>query len=135
MVENFSATGRARRVAAAFIAPAGRSGPVRAQPVLFVNELWCNAGMKTGNQFNTVALVGRSNTPGIAEPLATLAGCIAKLGFDVVFEADTAREIGISGYPALTPAEIGARATSRWCSAATARCSASAASSRRTRRR
>jgi len=66
--------------------------------------------MKTGNQFNTVALVGRSNTPGIAEPLTTLAGCIAKLGFEVVFEVDTAREIGISGYPALTPAEIGARA-------------------------
>jgi len=66
--------------------------------------------MKTGNQFHTVALVGRSNTPGIAEPLATLAECVAKRGFDVVFEADTAREIGIAGYPALTPAEIGARA-------------------------
>ncbi|MCG0582799.1 NAD(+) kinase, partial [Burkholderia cenocepacia] len=89
---------------------AARSGPVGAQPVLFVNELWCNAGMKTGNQFNTVALVGRSNTPGIAEPLATLADSIATLGFEVVFEGDTAREIGIAGYPALTPAEIGARA-------------------------
>ncbi|MCM3755352.1 NAD(+)/NADH kinase, partial [Bacillus licheniformis] len=66
--------------------------------------------MKTGNQFNTVALVGRSNTPGIAEPLATLADSIATLGFEVVFEGDTAREIGIAGYPALTPAEIGARA-------------------------
>ncbi|MCM3016396.1 NAD(+)/NADH kinase, partial [Bacillus subtilis] len=61
-------------------------------------------------QFNTVALVGRSNTPGIAEPLATLADSIATLGFEVVFEGDTAREIGIAGYPALTPAEIGARA-------------------------
>ncbi|EAY62751.1 NAD(+) kinase [Burkholderia cenocepacia PC184] len=89
---------------------AARSGPVGAQPVLFVNELWCNAGMKTGNQFKTVALVGRSNTPGIAEPLATLADSIATLGFEVVFEGDTAREIGIAGYPALTPAEIGARA-------------------------
>ena len=66
--------------------------------------------MKTGNQFHTVALVGLSHTPGIAEPLAALADCIAKRGFDVVFEAETAREIGISGYPALTPAEIGARA-------------------------
>ena len=68
-----------------------------AQPVLFVNELWCNAGMKTGNQFNTVALVGRSNTPNIAEPLATLAACVAS-GLRVVFEAETAREIGITGY-------------------------------------
>ncbi len=66
--------------------------------------------MKTGNQFHTVALVGRSNTPGIVEPLAALAACIAKRGFEVVFEADTAHGTGITGYPALTPAEIGARA-------------------------
>jgi NAD+ kinase len=66
--------------------------------------------MEMGHQFKTVALVGRSNTPGIGEPLMALAGCIAKRGFEVVFEADTAREIGATGYPALTPAEIGARA-------------------------
>ncbi|MDC6132442.1 NAD(+) kinase, partial [Burkholderia gladioli] len=34
--------------------------------------------MTTGNQFQTVALVGRSNTPGIAEPLAALAAAIAQ---------------------------------------------------------
>ncbi|AOJ79882.1 MULTISPECIES: NAD kinase [Burkholderia] len=66
--------------------------------------------MKIGHQFHTVALVGRSNTPGIAEPLVSLAACIAKRGFEVVFEADTAQAIGSAGYPALTPAEIGARA-------------------------
>ncbi|KAF1029876.1 MAG: NAD kinase [Burkholderia plantarii] len=66
--------------------------------------------MKTGNQFQTVALVGRSNTPGIAEPLAALAATIAARGLDVVFEADTAREYGTGGHPALTPSEIGARA-------------------------
>ncbi|AOK28819.1 NAD(+) kinase [Burkholderia singularis] len=70
--------------------------------------------MKIGHQFHTVALVGRSNTPGIVEPLTTLAACIAKRGFEVVFEADTAQAIGAAGhaagYPALTPAEIGARA-------------------------
>ena len=49
--------------------------------------------MEIGNQFKTVALVGRSNTPGIGEPLTVLATCIGKRGFEVVFEAETAREI------------------------------------------
>jgi NAD+ kinase len=65
---------------------------------------------KIQSQFKTVALVGRSNTPGIGEPLMSLAQTISKLGFDVVFEAQTAQEIGAAGYPALQPAEIGARA-------------------------
>jgi NAD+ kinase len=66
--------------------------------------------MQVTSQFKTVALVGRNNTPGIGEPLTALASCIAKRGFEVVFEADTAAEIGITDYPALRPAEIGARA-------------------------
>ena len=66
--------------------------------------------MQVTSQFKTVALVGRNNTPGIGEPLTALASCIARRGFDVVFEADTAAEIGITDYPALRPAEIGARA-------------------------
>jgi NAD+ kinase len=66
--------------------------------------------MEIGSQFKTVALVGRSNTPGISEPLMALAACIAKRGLEVVFEGETARDIGVTGYPALTPAEIGARA-------------------------
>jgi len=65
---------------------------------------------KIQSQFKTVALVGRSNTPGIAEPLMALAQTISKRGFEVVFEAQTAEEIGAQGYPALQPAEIGARA-------------------------
>src|SRR6516164_3921677 len=65
---------------------------------------------KIQSQFKTVALVGRSNTPGIGEPLMALAQTIAKRGFEVVFEAQTAEEIGAQGYPALQPAEIGARA-------------------------
>jgi NAD+ kinase len=66
--------------------------------------------MEIGTQFKTVALVGRNNTPGIREPLTSLASCIAKRGFEVVFEAGTAGETGVSEYPALSPAEIGARA-------------------------
>ncbi|MGF6939637.1 NAD+ kinase [Paraburkholderia sp. UCT70] len=66
--------------------------------------------MQVTSQFKTVALVGRSNTPGIGEPLTALAACIARLGLEVVFEADTAAEIGVTDYPALRLAEIGARA-------------------------
>jgi NAD+ kinase len=66
--------------------------------------------MQVTSQFKTVALVGRNNTPGIRDPLTALATCIAKRGFEVVFEADTAAEIGVTDYPALRPAEIGARA-------------------------
>ncbi|PXW23767.1 NAD kinase [Paraburkholderia caballeronis] len=66
--------------------------------------------MQINSQFKTVALVGRSQTQGIGEPLLALARCISKLGFDVVFEAQTAEEIGVTDYPALRPAEIGARA-------------------------
>ena len=65
---------------------------------------------KIQSQFKTVALVGRSNTPGIAEPLTALAQTISKRGFEVVFEVQTAQEIGAQGYPALQIAEIGARA-------------------------
>lgn len=65
---------------------------------------------KIQSQFKTVALVGRSNTPGIGEPLMALAQNISQRGFDVVFEAQTAQEIGATGYPALQIAEIGARA-------------------------
>jgi NAD+ kinase len=66
--------------------------------------------MEIGSQFKTVALIGRSNTPGISEPLMALAACIAKRGLEVVFEAQTALDLGTTGYPALSPAEIGARA-------------------------
>ncbi|MFP3548087.1 hypothetical protein SB748_32405, partial [Rhizobium sp. SIMBA_035] len=65
---------------------------------------------KIESQFKTVALVGRSNTQGIGEPLMALAQTISQRGFDVVFEAQTAQEIGATGYPSLQPAEIGARA-------------------------
>jgi len=66
--------------------------------------------METGTHFKTVALIGRYNTPGVREPLLELAACIAKRGFEVVFEAETALGVGSTDYPALTPVEIGERA-------------------------
>ena len=58
----------------------------------------------------TVALIGRANTPGIAEPLRTLATCVAEKGYTVVFEAETAADIGLDGFERLTTAQIGDRA-------------------------
>jgi NAD+ kinase len=66
--------------------------------------------METRTHFKTVALVGRYNTPGVREPLLTLATCIAKRGFKVVFEAETAQGIGSTDHPALTVTEIGEQA-------------------------
>ncbi|SAK40648.1 NAD(+)/NADH kinase [Caballeronia pedi] len=61
-------------------------------------------------QFKTVALVGRTNTPGIEAPLRSLADHLAQQGFEVVFEAGTAKDVGVTEFPALSIAEMGARA-------------------------
>ncbi|UDG82160.1 NAD kinase [Candidatus Vallotia cooleyia] len=76
------------------------------EEIQFIGHLWCNVGMKI-SPFKTVALIGRNNTPGIGDPLSALASCLTQCGFQIVFEADTARENGLQTYPALTPAEIG----------------------------
>src|SRR5262245_48323999 len=57
--------------------------------------------------FKTVALVGRHSTAGIEGPLEEIASCVARSGQDVVFERETAQATGLTGYPALTPEEIG----------------------------
>ena len=53
--------------------------------------------MDNGKPFQTVALIGRQNTPGIGEPLLSLAQSIERRGFDLIFEAGTATEIDLSG--------------------------------------
>ncbi|WER44816.1 NAD kinase [Cupriavidus sp. WKF15] len=60
--------------------------------------------------FKTVALVGRYSTAGIEGPLEELASYILRNGQDVVFERETAQATGLTGYPALTPEEIGREA-------------------------
>ncbi|CAJ0770323.1 MAG: NAD kinase [Ralstonia sp.] len=56
--------------------------------------------------FKTVALVGRYSAANIAGPLMELASCIAGRGHDIVFERDTALNIGVQDYPALPPEEM-----------------------------
>lgn len=60
--------------------------------------------------FQTVAIVGKYQAVGIAEPLLEIADFLKKSEHTVVFEAETARNIGTTEFAALTPAEIGARA-------------------------
>ncbi len=60
--------------------------------------------------FPTVALIGKYYAAGIATPLQELAECIAREGHNVVFERETALNIGLQGYPTLMPHEIGQQA-------------------------
>ncbi|GAB3629208.1 NAD kinase [Pandoraea terrae] len=68
--------------------------------------------MKTGSPFKTVALIGKYNADGVAEPLLALAACISQRGHHVVFERDTAHNIGAAaaGYGALDTQQIGTQA-------------------------
>lgn len=62
------------------------------------------------HSFHTVALVGKYYAAGIAAPLQELAACISSAGHAVVFERETALNIGLRTYPTLTPEEIGQQA-------------------------
>ncbi|PSB91874.1 NAD kinase [Candidatus Pandoraea novymonadis] len=75
-------------------------------------DLWCNAKMETGNPFKIVALFGKYNAQGIADPLLSLANNISQRGHHVVFEHDTAHNIGAAAanYTALDTQEIGSQA-------------------------
>ena len=67
--------------------------------------------MKAAGQcFSTIALVGRHNTPGIAEPLSRLAQFLAARGRSVVLEAQTASEAPLGAYATAEGCELGARA-------------------------
>ena len=56
-----------------------------------------------------VALVGRPNTPGIGEPLTSLATLLAGRGHDVFVDADTAVDAGLTRLPTVARAAMGAR--------------------------
>lgn len=57
--------------------------------------------------FRTIAIVGKHQTAGIDKPLLSIANFAAKQGFKVVFEADTAKKIGIKHFPSWTVTQIG----------------------------
>jgi len=61
--------------------------------------------------FPTVALVGKYHDTGIAAPLRAVAQMLRDAGREVLFEKDTAANIGLTEYPVATVEEIGRRAS------------------------
>ena len=60
--------------------------------------------------FNTVAIIGKYQSQGIAEPLAEIAAFLKSAGRGVVIEKDTAGNTGIKGYAVAAVGDIGAQA-------------------------
>lgn len=58
----------------------------------------------------TIAIVGKHLAVGIEQSLTDLAAFLESAGRTVVFEAETARNVGLKGCRAMTPAEIGGHA-------------------------
>ncbi|MBN8491590.1 MAG: NAD kinase [Burkholderiales bacterium] len=59
------------------------------------------------SRFRHAAIVGKYQAHGIRPLLEEIAHYLVDLGLDVSFEAATALNIGVAGYDALTPAEMG----------------------------
>ncbi|MFL9924411.1 NAD kinase [Herbaspirillum lusitanum] len=55
----------------------------------------------------TIAIVGKYQTVGIAQILSDIAVFLETHGHTVVFEAETAANVALDGYDAMTPAQIG----------------------------
>jgi NAD+ kinase len=60
--------------------------------------------------FRNIALVGKYQSQGIAEPLAGIAAFLKAAGYVPIIEKDTAANIGLSGYDTAPVSELGARA-------------------------
>jgi NAD+ kinase len=56
---------------------------------------------------HTVAIVGKYAAAGIAQSLLKIADFLTAAGHKVVFEAETARDPGLTGFTAMTPEQIG----------------------------
>jgi NAD+ kinase len=58
----------------------------------------------------TIAIVGKYFAAGISESLTEVAGFLLVRGHNVVFEAETAQNIALTGFEAMTPVQIGQQA-------------------------
>src|SRR5215470_9428338 len=86
--------------------PAPRPRGVLHQPVYALI-----AAMNASAQaFPTIALIGRHESPGIAEPLSRLAAFLAERGHRVLLDAETARLAPLPGYATAAAAELGRQA-------------------------
>ena len=71
-------------------------------------RLWFNAQMK--KTFKTIALIGKYNSPEIAEPLLKLADFLAQRGIKVLIDMLTGTHIVNSPYPTLELEQLGREA-------------------------
>jgi len=69
--------------------------------------LWCNF-QPMSSRFRHAALVGKYQTQGMRPLLEEMAHLLTRHGVEVSIEAATALNTGITGYPVLTPDEMGA---------------------------
>jgi NAD+ kinase len=60
--------------------------------------------------FKTVAIVGKYMADGIAQSLSDIAGFLEDAGYKVVYEAETAINVGLNNVTAWSPEEIGKQA-------------------------
>lgn len=73
----------------------------------------CMSTTKTPDEIfspQTIAVVGKYFAAGIADSLSEIAVFLTGRGHTVVFEAETAQNIALTGYPVLTPEQIGRQA-------------------------
>ena len=63
-----------------------------------------------GSAFKNIAIVGKYQSQGIAEPLAAIAGFLKAEGYVPIIEKDTADNIGLSGYALASLGELGQEA-------------------------
>lgn len=61
-------------------------------------------------RLKTIAVVGKYLAAGIAQSVSEIADFLAARGHEVIFESETAQNMGLEGVRAMTPAEIGAHA-------------------------
>ncbi len=60
--------------------------------------------------FHNIALIGKYQSQGIADPLIEIAAFLKGAGFGVVVEKDTAENIGLRDYPVAAVAQLGTQA-------------------------
>src|SRR5581483_5332753 len=61
-------------------------------------------------RLKTIAVVGKYLAAGIEQSVSEIADFLAARGHDVIFESETAQNMGLAGVRAMTPAEIDAHA-------------------------
>lgn len=64
----------------------------------------------TSHSFQKIAVIGKPSAAGIIKSLSQLANFLQSTGHTVLFETETAHNINLPGFPALTPQEIGEQA-------------------------